>query len=120
MLFRSCTITHDKTGNKIVASFSLEAGKSRVKVKAIRLYAFTDIYVGENVKFNTTGTGFTQSFNPSKTIDATSYTLSIELAANSNLLKPGRNYYFRVGALADVAGVGTVRHNFVPYVKITL
>ncbi|MBL7968439.1 MAG: DUF3823 domain-containing protein [Prolixibacteraceae bacterium] len=117
---KNCVITHDKAANKIVATFSLEAGKSRVKAKAIRLYAFTDIYVGENVKFNTTGTGFTQSFSPSKIIDATTYTLSIDLAANSSLLKPGRNYYFRVGALADVSGVGTVRHNFAPYVKIAL
>ncbi len=117
---KNYTITQDKAANKIVATFSLEAGKSKVKVKAIRLYAFTDVYVGENVKFNTTGTGFTQSFSPTKVIDATTYTLSIDLAANTSFFIPGRNYYFRVGALADVAGVGTVRHNFAPNVKITL
>lgn len=117
---KNCQINHDKAANKIVATFSLEAGKSNVKAKAIRLYAFSDIYVGENVKFNTAGTGFTQSFNPSKTIDNATYTLSIDLAANTGFFKTGRNYYFRVGALADVSGVGTVRHNFAPYVKITL
>jgi len=117
---KNVQITRDQASNKITATFALEAGKSSVKVKAIRLYAFTDIYVGENVKFNTTGTGFTQSFSPSKVIDASTYTLSIDLTANTNLFKTSRNYYFRVGALADVAGVGTIRHNFAPYVKIAL
>ncbi len=117
---KNCQITYDAAAKKINASFSLEAGKPVVKVKAIRLYGFTDIYVGENVKFNTTGTGFTQAFSPSKVIDAATYTLSIDLAANANFFKSGVNYYFRVGALADVSGVGTVRHNFAPYVKITL
>jgi hypothetical protein len=117
---KNCNIVLDKAANKIVATFSLEAGKPVVKVKAVRLYGFTDIYVGENVKFNTTGTGFLQSYNPSKVVDNSAVTLSIDLAANTNFFRPGRNYYFRVGALADVSGVGTVRHNFAPYVKITL
>ncbi len=117
---KNSAITHDKANSKIVVTFTLEAGKPSVKVKAIRLYAFSDIHVGEYVKFNTSGTGFTQSFNPSKVIDATTYTLSIDLAANANFIKAGRNYYFRIGALADVAGVGTIRHNYAPHVKITL
>jgi hypothetical protein len=117
---KNCQITYDANAKKINATFSLEAGKPVVKVKAIRLYGFTDIYVGENVKFNTTGTGFTQTFTPSKLIDGTSYTLSIDLAVNTSFFTPGRNYYFRVGALADVTGVGTIRHNFAPYVKIPL
>lgn len=117
---KNSSITHDKAANKIVATFTLEAGKPNVKAKAVRLYAFSDIYVGEYVKFNTAGTGFTQSFNPSKVIDTSTYTLSIDLAANTNFFKAGRNYYFRIGALADVAGVGTIRHNYAPNVKITL
>ena len=117
---KNAQITYDAGAKKINATFTLEAGKPVVKVKAIRLYGFTDIYVGENVKFNTTGTGFTQSFSPSKVMDGTTYTLSIDLTANASFFKPGRNYYFRVGALADVTGVGTVRHNFAPFVKIPL
>lgn len=117
---KNCTITHDKTANKVIASFSLEAGKPTVKVKSIMLYAFSDIYVGNNIKFSTAGSTFSQTFSPSKVIDATTYTLSIDLAANSTLFKTGRNYYFRVGAMADVKGVGTVRMNYVPNVKITL
>lgn len=117
---KNVNITRDQGANKITATFTLEAGKPSVKVKAVRLYAFTDIYVGENVKFNTTGTGFSQSFSPSKAIDGSTYTLTIDLAANANFFKVSRNYYFRVGALSDVAGVGTIRHNFAPYVKIAM
>lgn len=118
---KNCTITRDQVNNRIVATFSLEAGKPVAKVKTIRLYAFSDQYVGEYIKFATTGTGFSQTFNPTITIDpATTYTLYIDLAANSALLKTGRSYFFRVGAMADVTGVGTIRTNYAPNVKITL
>ena len=77
--------------------------------------------MGEYIKFATTGTGFSQTFNPTIAIDpATTYTLYIDLAANSALLKTGRSYFFRVGAMADVTGVGTIRTNYAPNVKITL
>jgi hypothetical protein len=78
------------------------------------------MYVGENVKFNTAGAAFSQSFTPSKTIDNSTITLTIDVAANAALFPAGRDYFFRIGALADIAGVGTVRHNFAPYAKITL
>ncbi len=118
---KNCTITRDQVNNRIVATFSLEAGKPVAKVRTIRLYAFSDQYVGEYIKFATTGTGFSQTFNPTITIDpATTYTLYIDLAANSALLKTGRSYFFRVGAMADVTGVGTIRTNYAPNVKITL
>jgi hypothetical protein len=48
-----------KEGNSILATFSLQAGKPEVKLSAVRLYAFTDIYVGEQVKFDTTGSACT-------------------------------------------------------------
>jgi len=113
-------ITYDAASNKINATFNVEAGKSQVKLKAIRLYAFSDIYVGESVKFTTSGTSFSQTFTPSKTIDATTYSLSIDLTANASVFPKGRDYFFRVGALAEVPGVGTVRHNYTPNVKISL
>lgn len=115
---KNCAITLDKTANKVTATFSLEAGKSSVKLKSIRLYAFSDIYVGDNVKFSTTGNTFSQAFSPSKVIDSSTYTLSIDLTANAALFPAGRNYYFRVGAMADVTGVGTIRMNYAPNVKI--
>lgn len=117
---KNCSITRDQAANKIVATFNLEAGKPIVKVKSIRLYAFSDVYVGEYIKFTTAGTTFSLTLSPAKLIDGTTYTLSIDLAANSTLFKAGRNYYFRVGAMADVSGVGTIRTNYAPNVKITL
>ena len=117
---KNCSITKDQATNKIIATFTLEAGKPTVKVKSVRLYAFTDIYVGDPIKFTTVGTGFSIAYTPSKVIDGATITLSIDLATNSSLFLTGRDYFFRVGALADLTGVGTIRTNYAPYVKITL
>jgi len=118
---KEVSITRNTVTNKIEATFKLEAGKSVVKVKSIQLYAFSDIYVGAQIKFATAGTGFSQTFSPTINIDpATTYTLSIDLAANTALFKTGRDYFFRVGAMADLTGVGTIRTNYAPYVKISL
>ncbi len=114
------SITHDAAGKRIVATFSLEGGKPEVKVSAVRLYAFSDSYVGEQVKFSTVGGGFSQSFSPAKEVDGTTYTLTIDLDANAGVIKYNKNYYFRIGALASVSGVGTVRHNYSPTVVIKL
>jgi hypothetical protein len=119
---KNLSIAHDAGAKKIVATFNLEAGKPTVKVKKISLYGFTDMHVGEFIKFGlTAGTGTpTQSFKPSISIDpATKYTLSIDLAANSSF-DVSRNYYFRVGAIAEQDSVGTIKTNYAPYVKIAL
>jgi hypothetical protein len=125
---KNLSITHDAVANKIIATFSLEGGESTVKVSKVSLYAWTDIYVGEYVKKTlATGTGQpTMTLTgAAQTIDpATVYTLSIDLAANAAETRNGfgihRNYYFRVGALAIQSGVGTIRPNYAPYVKIPL
>lgn len=121
---KNATITYDASGNKINASFTLEAGKPTVQVSKITLYTFTDIYVGEYIKFSTVaGTGqISQTFSgAARTINpATVYNLSIDLNTNANLFAIHRNYYFRVGALAIQSGVGTVRTNYTTYVKIAL
>ncbi|MDR2118066.1 MAG: DUF3823 domain-containing protein [Tannerellaceae bacterium] len=110
-----------KEGNQVVASFSLQAGKPEVKLSAVRLYAFTDIYVGEQVKFDTRGDNFRRAFSPAKEIDGgDTYTLRIDLEENADFFQYSRNYYFRVGALADVSGVGTVRYNYAPFTVIPL
>jgi uncharacterized membrane protein len=72
------------------------------------------------VKYAVTGADVAKTFSPAAEINtSTTYTLSIDVAANSTLLKyTGKNYYFRIGALASVSGVGTVRHNYSPLVVI--
>jgi hypothetical protein len=121
---KNASITLNTATNKIVATFTLEAGKPSVKVGKISLYAWTDIYVGEYIKTSlATGTGqptqtltgAAQTINPS-----TTYTLSIDLAANATVFAIKRNYYFRVGAIAIQSGVGTIRTNYAPLVKIPL
>jgi hypothetical protein len=114
-------ISYDNANNRIVATFKLQAGKPEVKLSSIRLYAFTDIYVGEQVKFDLKGSTSHQTFNPAEEMtDVTVYTLSIDLKENMDVFKYSRNYYFRVGALANLSDVGTIRHNYSPLVKIVL
>ncbi len=110
-----------KSGNTITATFSLEGGKSEVKLKEIQLFAFSDKWVGNNVKYTLTGGTDRQTFSPSEDIDpSTVYTLTIDVTENADVFKYTKNYYFRIGALADVQGVGTVRHNYAPLVVIPL
>jgi hypothetical protein len=126
---KNLSITYDAAGNKINASFTLEGGRPSVKVSRVTLYAWTDMYVGDNVKKTlTTGTGTpTRSYTGAAQIinPATVITLSIDLAANQSTDRNGfgvhRNYYFRVGALATgPTGVGTIKVNYAPYVVIAL
>lgn len=111
-----------KEGNTIVATFNLEAGKDEVRLSNVQLYAHTDIYVGDQITTYTPGgSGFRQSFSPVKVIDPSeTYMLTIDLAneVNANYFKYDRNYYFRVGAMASVSGVGTIRRNYAPYTVI--
>lgn len=118
---KDCNISLDTIAKKVNATFRLEAGKPSVKLKTISLFSFSDMHVGSPISYKTKGNGFTQTFKTSVPIDtATIYSLSIDLTANPTMFLHGRNYYFRVGALADVTGVGTIRLNYAPYIKITL
>ena len=100
-------------GNTVTATFSLEGGKGTEKLKEIQLFVFTDKWVGNNVKAPLEGTGYKQTFDPSIDINsATVYTLTIDLTEEAETFKYDRNYYFRIGALADVSGVGTIRYNY--------
>ncbi len=108
-----------KNGDVITATFSLEGGKDEVKLSEIQLFAFSDMYVGNTVKYALSGGTDKQSFKPSVAVDPSqTYTLTINVKDNDAVFKYKRNYYFRIGAKADVAGVGTVRHNYAPYVVI--
>jgi hypothetical protein len=109
-------------GDKIVATFSLQAGKPEVKLSRVQLYLSTDMYAGEPYTgFPLEGETFRQSFSPAVDIDDnTTYSLSIDLTNDSNkaYFKYKKNYYFRVGAMASVSGVGTIRCNYAPYTII--
>jgi len=120
---KNVNIVKDDAAKVIRATFSLEAGDPQVRLSNIRLYASTDIYVGEPfTTFNTGGDGFSQSFSPAKEIaPGETFTLTIDLTNeyNANYFKYHRNYYFRVGAkAANISGMGTIRRNYAPHTVI--
>lgn len=117
---KDAEIKHDQSAGKIVATFWLEAGAPEVLLREIRLFAFSDMWVGNSVRFELKGDGFHQTFSEGQQIDDTRYTLTIDLQENKDVFRYNKNYYFRIGALANVQGVGTVRHNYAPTQVIPL
>ena len=115
---KDCSIT--KSGSIVTAKFKLEGGKGDEKVNQIQLFAFSDMWVGNYVKF--TVDGGTDNAKPNEVVDPSKeYTLSIDTSTSNNKLLfkyTGKNYYFRVGAQAAVPGAGTIRHNYSDLVVI--
>lgn len=121
---KGCEIINNAAvDSTIKATFTLEAGRSTVKLSRTTLFAYSDMFVGNYGKFtiaNGTGTP-TKTYSPVATIDpAMTYTLTIDLKANRTIFKQGKNYYFRVGVQASQTGVGTIRYNYAHYVSFTL
>ncbi|CAK7023346.1 DUF3823 domain-containing protein [Bacteroides rodentium] len=111
----------EKNGNQIVATFSLEGGKGDEKLSSIQLFAFSDMWVGNIVKFGLSGGTDKMDFAPAIDIDPSqTYRLAIDIDANKSSFKyTGKNYFFRIGAKADIPSVGTIRHNYSPLVSIS-
>jgi hypothetical protein len=100
-----------KSGTKVVATFKLEQNVIN-NVKKIGLYAHSDARVGEPMRLVASEINLNAPSDPSHV-----YTLEIDLAANSNTLKPGNKYYFRVGALIDA---GEAKPNYRPAVRLDI
>ncbi|MDR6569403.1 Protein of unknown function [Chitinophaga ginsengisegetis] len=100
-----------KTGTKVVATFKLEQNVTN-NVKKIGLYAHSDARVGEPMRLVASEIQLNAVSDPSQV-----YTLEIDLAANSSILKPGNKYYFRVGALIDA---GEAKPNYRPAVRLDI
>lgn len=100
-----------KSGTKVIATFKLQQTTAN-NVRKIGLYAHSDSRVGEPMRLFATERDINAVTAPT-----TVYTLEIDLAANSSILKPGNSYYFRVGALIDV---GEAKLNYVKAVKIDI
>lgn len=115
-------VNNTAVDSTISVTFTLEAGRSTVKLSRTTLFAYSDMFVGNAARFTiAAGSGTpTRTYNPVATINpATTYTLSIDLRANRASFKPGKSYYFRVGVQASQTGVGTIRYNYAPPVKFT-
>ncbi|SEW36743.1 DUF3823 domain-containing protein [Chitinophaga arvensicola] len=100
-----------KSGTKVVATFKLEQNVIN-NVKKIGLYAHSDARVGEPMRLVASEINLNAPSDPTHV-----YTLEIDLAANSNTLKPGNKYYFRVGALIDA---GEAKPNYRPAVRLDI
>jgi hypothetical protein len=100
-----------KTGTKIIATFKLEQNVIN-NVSKIGLYAHQDSRVGEPMRQVASERDINAVVNAN-----TVHTLEIDLPSNSSLLKPGKPYYFRVGAKIDI---GETKFNYAPSVKIDL
>ncbi len=109
-----------KSGDIVTATFSLEGGKDEVKLSQIQLFAFSDMWVGHSIRYSLSSGSDSRSFSPAATIDhSVTYTLTIDTKKDkASFSYTNKNYYFRIGALASVSGVGTVRFNYSPLVVI--
>jgi len=108
-------------GSEIVATFNLQAGDPAVRLNHIRLYGSWDIYAGQPfTSYTPQGSGYEQDCGNIEIDESVQYTLKFDLTtANSkSYFKYIQDYYFRVGAMASVSGVGTVRRNYSPYTII--
>ena len=76
------------------------------------------MWVGNNVCYSINGGTDRQDLGNVAIDESVTYTLTIDTAENPNSFKYSKNYYFRIGALASVDGVGTVRYNYSPLVVI--
>ena len=98
-----------KNGDKVVATFKIQQNVPNNVVK-IGLYAHENIQVGEPMRQAAKEQTLNAVTNPS-----TVYTLELDLPSVSATLKPGQDYYFRIGALI---AVGEAKLNYAPSVKI--
>lgn len=95
---------------KIIATFNLQP-TGDFKVKTIGLYAYNQSCAGATIY----SVAKTQTLNKT-TEESTLYSLELDLTNTSQLVS-GKKYYFRVGALADVA---EAKFNYATAVRIQI
>ncbi|MGE7776087.1 DUF3823 domain-containing protein [Chitinophaga sp. NPDC101104] len=86
-----------KNGNIVTATFKLQQQVTN-NVRKIGLYAHSDFRVGETLRLTAAEQDINAVADPN-----TTYTLTIDLQSPNvrDILKPGKTYYFRIGALID-------------------
>ena len=103
-----------KIGDDIVANFTLEQTVSD-PIKSISLFGSIDYFVGTYFRLATV----TEDLNRIVTADET-FTIILHLrdydADPERNFKPGKQYYFRIGARIDIPGA---KHNFATAIRIT-
>ena len=100
-----------RSGNKIIATFKLQQNVTN-NIRKFGLYVHADPNVGEPFRLAAVENNINAVVNPNDVL-----TLELDLPSNSSTLIPGRDYFFRIGALIDV---GEAKLNYAPTVKISL
>jgi len=106
---REASIT--KVGSKVIASFKLQQNLIN-NVKKIGLYAHSNPSVGEPMRQAASELELNAVADPNQT-----FTIEMDLPSNINALKPGNQYYFRIGALIDSP---EAKFNYVQAVRLTI
>lgn len=104
----------------VTAKFKVEQGKNdpAISLKEVRLFAWSDKWVGNQLKFDIKGSAVQSVNGP---VDSSvEYTLTINTKDYPDFFPYNMNYYFRIGVQAKGSGYGTIRHNYSPLVKIEL
>jgi hypothetical protein len=98
-----------KSGSKIIATFKLEQNVDN-NISRIGLYGHPNPIAGQPIRTVATEMSVNAVVDPNDT-----FTLEIDIPANSANLETGHQYFFRVGALIDVP---EAKFNYAPTVRL--
>ncbi|MCF0054091.1 DUF3823 domain-containing protein [Dyadobacter sp. LJ53] len=101
----------EKSGSKVVATFKIQQTVIN-NVRKIGLYAHPEPSVGEPMRTVLSETEINGATDPNKV-----YKLEIDIPSNSNNLKTGSSYFFRIGAIIDAP---ESKFNYAKAVRIAL
>ncbi len=110
-----------KNGSVITATFKIEKGNASdagITLNEVRLFAWSDKWVGNQLKFDITDENAYKVFDGAEVDPNETYTLTIDTNDYPGYFPYAMNYYFRIGVQAKGSGYGTIRHNYSPLVKI--
>ncbi|ACT92592.1 DUF3823 domain-containing protein [Dyadobacter fermentans] len=101
----------EKAGTKVIAKFKLQQTVMN-NVRKIGLYAHPEPSVGEPMRVALAEQEINGAIDPDKV-----YQLEIDIPSNSNVLKAGNPYFFRVGGIIDAP---ESKFNYAKAVRIAL
>ncbi len=98
-------------GTKVVATFNLQQTVTN-NVSRIGLYAHLEPSVGQPMRVVAAEKNINAVTN-----ESTLYTLEIDLPSNVTKLVPGKQYFFRIGALITAS---EAKYNYAPAVRLSI
>lgn len=115
----------EKTGTAIVATFNLEYGHAKGKVKQLALFAQSDEYPSKSfhlAKVEADVASENMTIDKNQAIKDQVFKLTLDLQSDEGKkLKAGKKYFFRIGAVATDLGEGVQeKFNYAPVVGIAM